>query len=338
MDKNDKQRPLVSVCISVHNTEKWLPRCLDSVVNQTLDNLEIVLVNNGSTDSSASIMLEYKQKYPKRRFVIVSQEDRGLAQGRQSGVVNATGQYIAFLDADDYVDVTTYEDMYKRAVLEKVDIVEMQTRRKGKILSSNKKGRHDSHSVLLDFFEGKGVLFMVWTRLYKRELFEKKDVFPNLYTNNEDNFATPCLLYAASSIYFLDKPLHTYSDDNENAVTTKLLNDKNLNKKLFRARSVALNSLIFIRNFMGVNVDEDLLSAFEHYRYQYIYSYVFQIVKGVSLKERLLVVDELFKFKGEDNVIDYLTSRMNNQSSFYRLYKLVGFNMAFRLWILINKQ
>ena len=127
MEKSNIEPIKVSVCISVHNTAKYLPRCLDSVCVQTLQSLEIVIVNNGSTDNSEEIMHDYASKNPERKFVIISQEDRSLAGGRQSGIDHATGEYIAFLDADDFVAPEAYEKMLLCAERESVDIVEIET-------------------------------------------------------------------------------------------------------------------------------------------------------------------------------------------------------------------
>ena len=94
-------RPLVSVCISVYNGEDHLRKCLDSVLSQDISSMEIVLVNDGSTDGTSEIMHEYQDRFPEIR--IIEQENRGLAQGRWTGVKNSTGSYITFLDADDYL-------------------------------------------------------------------------------------------------------------------------------------------------------------------------------------------------------------------------------------------
>lgn len=115
---NNNMMPKVSVCISVYNTSHLLPRCLDSVVTQSLKEIEVILVNNGSTDNSLQIMEEYQQRFPEM-IKIFSQEDRGLAQGRQSGINNAMGEYITFLDADDYVTEDAYEKMYTTAIAKK---------------------------------------------------------------------------------------------------------------------------------------------------------------------------------------------------------------------------
>ena len=105
----------VTLCISIYNSEKFLRRCLDSVVSQTLKRLEIILVNDGSTDSSLKIMNEYRDKYP-NNIKVISQENKGLAQGRQTGIDHANGEFIAFLDSDDYVKKDAYEKMYDSAI------------------------------------------------------------------------------------------------------------------------------------------------------------------------------------------------------------------------------
>ena len=191
----------VSICISVHNTEIFLRRCLESVVNQTLVRKEIILIDNGSTDSSLSIMLEYQAQYP-NIINVHSQEDKGLAQGRQAGINNAKGRFIAFLDADDYVKIDTYEKMYISALRHNVDIVECQTIRESVIIKSNYNGVHCTSKVLSDYFVNGGVPTMLWMRLFKRSLFSRP-VMPNMYVNNEDIFAFPCLLYKAKDIFFL---------------------------------------------------------------------------------------------------------------------------------------
>ena len=92
----------LSVCISVHNTEKYLKRCLESVAVQNMDGLELILVNNGSTDGSAKIMRNFLTSHPEMSISIYEQEDRGLAQGRQTGVNHASGEYITFLSGHTY--------------------------------------------------------------------------------------------------------------------------------------------------------------------------------------------------------------------------------------------
>ena len=105
--------PLVSVVVPVYNSASYLPRCLDSISNQTLKNIEIICVNDGSTDNSLSILNQYAEK--DSRFKIFSQENQGCWSARNLGLKNATGEYISFVDSDDYIENNTYEIAYNTA-------------------------------------------------------------------------------------------------------------------------------------------------------------------------------------------------------------------------------
>ena len=113
--------PKVSVIIPVYNVEKYLSECLDSVVNQTLKDIEIICVNDGSPDGSAAILEEYAQK--DNRIKVITQENRGLSEARNSGLKIASGEYIAFLDSDDYIDLKFFEQLYKRGIESNSDVV-----------------------------------------------------------------------------------------------------------------------------------------------------------------------------------------------------------------------
>ena len=113
--------PKVSVIIPVYNVEKYLSECLDSVVNQTLKDIEIICVNDGSPDGSAEILEEYAQK--DNRIKVITQENRGVSEARNSGLKIASGEYIAFLDSDDYIDLKFFEQLYKRGIESNSDVV-----------------------------------------------------------------------------------------------------------------------------------------------------------------------------------------------------------------------
>ena len=114
-------QPKVSVIIPVYNAEKYLCECLDSVVNQTLRNIEIICVDDGSTDSSPEILREYKAK--DRRFKIITQEKSNAGAARNNGLLHASGEYCIFLDADDFFDPHLLEKSYKKALADHTDIV-----------------------------------------------------------------------------------------------------------------------------------------------------------------------------------------------------------------------
>jgi len=113
--------PKISVIVPIYNVEKYIEKSLDSLKNQTLKDIEFILVNDGSTDNSISIA----QKYLKdNRFSLYHKENGGLSSARNFGMKYAKGQYLAFIDSDDYIEPTMYEKMYNLAIDENSDVVE----------------------------------------------------------------------------------------------------------------------------------------------------------------------------------------------------------------------
>jgi len=115
--------PKVSVIVPFYNVEKYIEKCLNSLVNQTLEEIEIILVNDGSQDNSEKIAKEFQEKYP-NKIKYYEKPNGGLGDARNFGINYATGEYIAFLDSDDYVENTMYEEMYEKAKQEDADMVE----------------------------------------------------------------------------------------------------------------------------------------------------------------------------------------------------------------------
>ena len=331
MEKNSQDNVKVSVCISVHNTAKYLPRCLDSVCSQTLQNLEIILVNNGSTDNSEDIMLEYERNHPERKFVIINQEDRSLAGGRQTGVDNASGEYLTFLDADDLVAPDAYEKMLACAERNNVDIVEIQTLRDGIVMSSSLMGLHDSHEVLKRYFTKGDILSMLWLRLYKRSLFNKP-VLPTIYTNNEDNFTLPCLLYTARNIYFLNEPLHTYSTDNESGVMHSESNNPELAERRFQSKTKALLSISHFCNYVGDLKSSGFYDELNYYKANRIFNFLLLRFNGKTIKDKENAVKETLSFNSRSDIHRFLSEWLpKGGRNIYTIYRLLGINVAFML-------
>ncbi len=110
----------VSVIVPVYNVEKFLERCLESIINQTLKDIEIICVNDGSTDKSEQILEEFKTK--DNRIIIINQENAGVSAARNKGIDIATGEYIGFVDSDDWIDLDFYEKLYNTAKKHDADI------------------------------------------------------------------------------------------------------------------------------------------------------------------------------------------------------------------------
>jgi glycosyltransferase involved in cell wall biosynthesis len=115
-------QPLISIIVPVYNVEDFLAECLDSLVNQTLQNIEIVAINDGSTDGSNEILEAYSANYP-HLIRVFQRANAGLSAARNFGIDVSTGEYIAFVDSDDWVDLHMFDDMYRRAAETESDIV-----------------------------------------------------------------------------------------------------------------------------------------------------------------------------------------------------------------------
>lgn len=116
------ETPKVSVIVPVYNVEQYLPRCLDSLINQTLKELEIVIVNDGSPDGSQQIIDSYQKQYP-TKIKALKKENGGLSDARNFGLDNANGEFIAFVDSDDWVDLDMMQQMYDLAILHQAQMV-----------------------------------------------------------------------------------------------------------------------------------------------------------------------------------------------------------------------
>ena len=166
--------PKVSVIVPVYNVEKYLEKCLKSLVDQTLQEIEIIVVDDGSQDDSKNIIDKYIKKYPDK-VKYLYKENGGLSSARNFGIPYANGEYIAFLDSDDYVEPTMYEEMYKLAKKDDADMVECDF-----IWEYPNKQKYDYGVV----YNGKKEAIekarvVAWNKLIKREIIKNEKIeFP----------------------------------------------------------------------------------------------------------------------------------------------------------------
>lgn len=170
---------MVSVIVPVYNVEKHIEKCLKSLANQTLKDLEIIIVNDGSTDNSKKIILEYINKFPD--FKYYEKENGGLSSARNYGIKYAHGDYIAFLDSDDYVEENLYEVMYRKAIKEKSDMVECdflwEYYDKNGEISKTKKDKRKKFKNKNQYVKNARVV--AWNKLIKKQIIDDFDImFP----------------------------------------------------------------------------------------------------------------------------------------------------------------
>ncbi|MBQ9936950.1 MAG: glycosyltransferase [Oscillospiraceae bacterium] len=218
---------LISVIISVYNVEKYLRRCIDSVINQTYKDLEIILVDDGSIDDCGKICDEYKVKDD--RVKVIHKENGGVSSARNAGLDIATGSYIAFVDSDDYVAPEMYAKLYSEAVQNKYDVVECN------IVFDYASGKQHKYCLKeREFYSYQEMIRAIFERymlasasnkIYKREVIAdvrfKKDI-----TIAEDLLFNSISLKKAKSVKVLEEGLYYYYQ-REDSVSHLVVSDGN---------------------------------------------------------------------------------------------------------------
>ncbi len=165
----------ISIIVPIYNAEKYLNKCIKSLINQTKKELEFILVNDGSTDSSEEIIKSYKDK----RIKYFKNKNQGIGKTRNFGMKKATGKYIMFLDSDDYLATNACEELFSKAEKDNLDLVinnfyrvEEETEKKVEVIIPEFKNTtlKDNKRLLLD------VNLAPWNKLYKREFLKKNKI------------------------------------------------------------------------------------------------------------------------------------------------------------------
>ena len=207
--------PKVSVIVPVYNTEKYLTKCLDSLTNQTLSDIEIICINDASTDGSLKILQEYALR-DDRIKVIDLKENGGVSKARNTGIDSATGEYIGFVDSDDFVDLDFYERLYNKAIETNADVV------KG-AMACLKNGRPDVESeagydINKLVRENKAYFFHSFTTaIYSSDLLKKNKLYFPLYRMFEDPYFSILVAIYTKKIYVLDEPKYYYVSNEQSA-------------------------------------------------------------------------------------------------------------------------
>ena len=197
--------PKVSVIVPIYNVEKYLEKCINSLLSQTLEDIQIILVNDGSKDNSGNIAKEY-EKNNKNRIIYVEKENGGLSDARNYGLKYATGDFIAFLDSDDYIEKNAYEEMYNKAIEENADYVECdfiwEFPNKIRV---DKQYPYKNKKEMLSF-----VRVVAWNKLIKRQLIIDNNLeFPKGLRYEDVEF-TYKLIHFVNKFAYVNKPFIHY--------------------------------------------------------------------------------------------------------------------------------
>lgn len=192
--------PKVSVIVPIYNVEKYLSKCLISLLSQTLTDIEIICVNDGSTDNSLKILEEFAKN--DNRLKVLSQKNMGLSIARNNGIEVATGEYIGFVDSDDWVDLDFFEKLYNAAKENDCDIAVAGFKRCGRIIKTTKI-KFDEVRVYSTINEKTVVASVpeynyVWNKIYKRDKWNFK--FPEGRIFEDMVFTIKALYYLKNMV------------------------------------------------------------------------------------------------------------------------------------------
>lgn len=287
----------VSVIVPVYNTEKYLNRCLDSLVNQSLKEIEILVINDCSTDNSKNILDEYEKKYQNIK-VFHNKTNKGIGYNRNLGIKKASGEFIGFIDSDDWVEKNMFEKMYNKAKRDNLDLVICNYFRKlmkedelidiecdFNIKYFDNTSLEKSPNLLLD------INTAPWNKLYKKELIENIK-FPEDLKYEDAVFVMESLA-EAKNIGMVEDKLNYYLVRSKSETTV-------MNEKVFDILTI---TKIIENNFKKTKYYDDIKDFVEAYIITNLFRYTLQ---------QKYQEDKLLKTKFIDEVFNYLYDNFPN--------------------------
>lgn len=226
-----------SIVVPVYNVENYLSECLESLINQTFDDFEVICINDGSTDNSLSVLNDFASK--DERFVVISQKNQGQGIARNNALKIVNGQYILFVDPDDWIESNTLEKLYEKFRQTNADIIQFNYKKYNDVSGDSKvidlkallKKRFKFDISKNGFYSWKnikkGCLYyldlQVWNRAYRNEFIKKHGICFAPSKHGEDHLFTIKSLLFSDKIFFLDEILYNYrirSGSSVNIVTS----------------------------------------------------------------------------------------------------------------------
>ncbi|TLF44555.1 glycosyltransferase [Maribacter aurantiacus] len=229
MDDKNITNPLVSVIVPVYNVSEFLERCVKSIIEQTYANLEILLINDGSTDESGEICIKLAKN--DNRIKVFHQTNKGQSEARNTGLENIKGDYVLFVDSDDWIKPKMVETLLGFSIENKLDLVECG------IVNSRDLNKKSKEIKTISFVESQpdAMLrllntnnFSVWRRFYSRNLIANRKFIPGKI--NEDVFFTIDTINRVSRQGYLNESLYVYNTENE-SITRSAYSLKKLDAK-----------------------------------------------------------------------------------------------------------
>lgn len=258
-----EQRDLISIIVPVYNMEQYLDRCLESILHQTYTNLEIILVDDGSTDHSPAMCDDYAKK--DHRIKVIHKENGGLSDARNAGLKIATGSYIGYVDSDDWIELNMYERMYNACIKNNAELAVCKYKAVFKDRTIDKGSSEEvvlSREELLNIylFEHKQYVIYnsVWSKLFSKKLVEDM-TFPVGHNSEDIMYTTKAFCRLKRAVY-IDESLYNYVLDRDGSI----MNDKNINRMFDDELPFWKEHIAYIKQ----NVSDDMgeRAAYSFYR------------------------------------------------------------------------
>ena len=291
----------ISIIVPVYNAEKYLKKCLDSLVNQTKKELEFILINDGSTDKSEEIIKTYKDK----RIKYFKNKNQGIGKTRNFGIEKSSGKYLMFLDSDDYFSNDACEILYKEAEKEKADLIVFDYYRveKGnlnevKIESFNATNIKDDPNLLLKVNLGP------CNKIYKTDLIKNNGIKFEESLKYEDTLFVVKAIYNAQKIIKLNRFLHYYMIHEKSETTVR-------DERVFDILKIVDKIRKYLKNDKSIKetVDKLTVQILTNYTIQQRY----QSDKNIAMK----FIDSAFDYLSE-NVPNYKNNKYYSGRSFVK--------------------
>ena len=313
----------ISIIVPIYNAKKYIERTVNCLINQTYHNLEIILVDDGSTDGSSILCDKYKKK--DSRIKVIHQKNSGVSGARNVGLKYATGEYIGFVDSDDYISLNMYEELYNNLISTNSDIsVCSYLTFKDKLPNFNNEINikiFDRIDALKDIISDGVITNFLWNKLFKKEVF-KNISFPEgkIY---EDLYVMPRLIDNASIICFDSKRMYGYYQRSDSYVNSYSL-EKNKNYLEF-----CDNCYEYLSKY------NEIKEVRESYRCFYIYTAFLQASKSKCLNviNDEIMIENLTIFRNNFKLSKYMSIKRK------LLYYILYFNkyLFYNIVIIFNK-
>ena len=316
--------PIISIIVPIYNVGKYLPRCIESILNQTFNNFELILVNDGSTDNSGVVCDDYAKK--DTRIKIIHKSNGGVSSARNAGLYVAKGEYIGFVDPDDYIDKNMYEKLYRLCIDNNSDIAICRFNREinGKI--QNKESTEEiielnNMEAMNELFKGNLYRFSLCNKLFSKKCFN--DVLFPEGRIHEDLSTTYKLFANSKKAVYIDYYGYIYVK-RENSILTSTYNEKRLQA------FIAWDEIIEFIDKNYYEIIEQVIATFTYWCVDNIL-YILNQVNNSKKKNNYLNIIQKYTTKY------YIYIKRNNILS--RSYKLRIriFNINYKLFILGRK-